>query len=91
MLFNPDRRKQAQEVLLSRKMKIQIHPTVNFNNIQIERTSHHKHFCTLLDGKLNFKQHIYSTFLKTNKSISVIKSLRHSLPRKSLMKIFKAF
>ena len=43
------------------------------------------------DEKLNFKQHIDSALLKTNKGISVIKKLRYSLPRKSLLTIYKAF
>ena len=55
MLFNPDRRKPAQEVLFSRKKKTQIHPTISFNNIQVERASHHKHIGILLDENLNFK------------------------------------
>ena len=45
----------------------------------------------LLGGKLNFKQHVDSAILKMNKGISVIKKLRHSLPRKSLLSIYKAF
>ena len=43
MLFNPDPSKPAQEVLFSRKKKTQIHPTISFNNIQVETASHHKH------------------------------------------------
>ena len=45
----------------------------------------------LLDEKLNFKQHIDSVISKINKGIPVIKELRHSLPRKSLLTIHKAF
>ena len=45
----------------------------------------------LLDEKLNFKQHIDSAISKINKGISVIKKLRHNLPRKSLVTISKAF
>ena len=41
--------------------------------------------------KLNFKQHIDSAVLKIKKSISVIKKLRYSLRRKSLVTIYKAF
>ena len=50
-----------------------------------------KHLGILLDEKLNFKQHVDSAILKMNNSISVIKKLRHSLPRKSLLTIYKAF
>ena len=91
MLFNPDPSKPAPEVLFSCKKKTQIHPTISFNNIQVEGASHHKHLGVLLDEKLNFKQHINTNILKINKGISGIKKLRHSLTRKSLMTIYKAF
>ena len=91
MLFNPDPSKTAQEVLFSRKKKTEIHPAISFNNIQVQRASHHKHLGVLFDEKLNFKQHIDSTILKINEGKSVIKKLRHSLPQKSLMIIYKAF
>ena len=53
--------------------------------------SYQKHLGILLDEKLNFKQHIDSAISKVNEGISVIKKLRHNLPRKSLVIIFKAF
>ena len=45
----------------------------------------------MLDEKLNFKQHIDSAISKVKKGISVIKKLRYTLPRKSLITIYKAF
>ena len=78
-------------MLFSRKKKTQIHPTTSFNNIQVERASHHKDVGILLNEKLNFKQHIDTTISKINKGISVIKKLRHGLPRKFLMTIYKPF
>ena len=108
MLFKPDSNKPAQEVLSSRKNKVQIHPTINLNNIQVERTSYQKHLRILLNEKLNSKQDqkhlrillneklnskqdIDSVIPKISKGISIIKKLRHSLPRKLLFKIYKAF
>ena len=91
ILFNPDPNKPSQEVLLSSKKKVHIHPTISLNNIQFEKASHQKHWGILLDEKLNFKKHIHSAILKTNKGISVIKILWHSLPKKSLGTIYKAF
>ena len=91
MLFNPDPSKPAQEVLFSRKKQSQIHPTLSLNNIQVERVASQKHLGVILDEKLNFKQHIDSAISKVNKGISVIRKLRHSLPRKSLITIYKAF
>ena len=40
---------------------------------------------------LCFKQHIDSDILNINKGIFALKKLRHSLPRKSLGIIYKAF
>ena len=91
MLFNPDHGKPAQEVLFSRKKQVQIHPTRSLNNIQVERAPYQKHLGLILDEKLNFKQHIVGVISKVNKGISIIKKLRCSLPRKSLITIYKAF
>ena len=90
MLINPDTNKPAQEVLFSRKKKTQNHPNISLNNIQVERVSHQKHLCIILDEKRNFKKRIDSTILKVNKSIALLKTLRYSLPRKSLITIYKA-
>ena len=75
MLFNPDPNKPAQEVLFSRKNKVQVHPTIYLNNIQVERTSFQKHLGILLYKKLNFKQHIDSVIPKINKGISATYSI----------------
>ena len=57
----------------------------------MERASYQRHLGIILDEKLNFKQHVDNVILKVDKGISVIKKLRHSLPRKSLITIYKAF
>ena len=90
MFFNPGTNKPAQEVLFSRKNKTQNHPNISLNNIQVERVSHQKHLGIILDKKLNFKEHIDSTIFKVNRGIAIIKKLRHILPRKSLITIYKA-
>ena len=91
MLFNPDPKKPAQEVLFSRKKQLQSHPNISLNNIQVERSVHQKHLGLILDDKLNFKKHVDGAISKVNKGISVIKKLRHTLPRKSLITIYKVF
>ena len=74
MLFNPDPSRPDQEVLFSRKKKVQIHPTISLSNNQNESASYQKHLGILLDEQLNFKQHIASAILKINKGISVKKN-----------------
>ena len=91
MLFNPDPKKPAQEVLFSRKKQVQIHPTINLNNVEVERVPFQKNLGFMLDEKLNFRQHIDSAISKINTGIAVIKKLRYTLPRNSLITIYKAF
>ena len=91
MLFNPDPSKPAQEVLFSRKKKTQSHSEISVNNIPVVRSSNQKHLGLILGEKLNFKQHIDNAISKINKDIAVIKKLRYSLPRKSLITIYKTF
>ena len=77
ILFNPDSSKPAQEVLFSRKKKIQVHPNTSLNNVQVERVSYQKHLGISLDENPNFKQHIDGAS-KVNEGISVIKKLGHN-------------
>ena len=72
MLFNPDPKKPAQEVLFSRKKQVQIHPTISLNNVEVQRVPFQKHLGFILDEKLNFNQHIDSAISKINTGISVI-------------------
>ena len=56
MLFDPDRTKQAQKVICSRKSTM-LNP-IFFNETPIANTSCQKHLGMHLDEKLNFNTHI---------------------------------
>ena len=43
MSFNPDITKQAQEIIFSRKKNDTSHPSLYFNNTQIQQRYAHKH------------------------------------------------
>ena len=73
ILFNPDPTKLAQEVLFSKKKKIQTHPMITLNNIQVDQVRYQKHLGILLGEKLNFKQYVDRAILKMNKGMSLIK------------------
>ena len=74
MLFNPDPKTPAQEVIFSRRKQSQNHPTISLNNIHAERATYQKHLGIILDEKVNFKQHNDNAILKIKKGISVIKN-----------------
>ena len=80
MTFKPDRRKQAQEIIFSRKFKKATHPPLLFSNNNV-----------ILDVKLTFKEHLKNVFNKTNKTIGLLKKLSNLLPRQALVTIYKAF
>ena len=90
MSFNPDPNKPVLEVLFSRKNSNITHPVIHFNNVQVQRANHQRHLGIILDEKLNFKSHIDEVLTKASKGIALIKRLPNSLPRKSLITIYKA-
>ena len=59
--------------------------------MSVERASQQKNLRIYLDKRLNFKMHIGTVLCKVNKGISINKNLRYTLPRKSLLTIYKAF
>ena len=91
MSFNPDPSKQAQEVILSRKIKKPSHPDLIFNNNKVIQTPYQKHLDMFLDDKLNFGEHLKYIANKVNKSIELLRKLQNLLPRRSLVTIYKSF
>ena len=57
----------------------------------MKNASFQKHLGLFLDEILTFRHHIDNTLCKVNKGIPVRKRLRHTLPRKSLLTIYKVF
>ena len=55
MLFNPDPKKPAHEVIFSRKKNEETHPSVFYNNVEVSRTDSQKHLVTFLITSLLLK------------------------------------
>ena len=91
MTFNPDRSKQAQEIIFSRKLKKATHPPLLFNNNNVSQVNFQTHLGVILDVKLTFEEHLQNVFNKTNKKIGLLKKLSNLLSRKALVTIYKAF
>ena len=89
--FNPGISKQAQEVILSKKIVNVSHPLFYFNRTTVIHCSYQKHLGVYLDKKLSFHQHIKEIITKASKGIGVIKKLNNVLPRKALLTIYKSF
>ena len=90
MSFNPDPKKQAQEVIFSRKSKAKSHPPLVFNNIVTQTTSQ-KHLGIILDTRFSFEKHLETVLCKINKTIRLTRKLQNLLPRTALITLYKAF
>ena len=73
--FNPDPIKQAQEISISKKKNVSIHPDVYFDNSPVNS----------LDSKLSFENHLQSVFSRVNKTIDLLRKLQPTLLRKSVV------
>ena len=91
MSFNPDLKKQAQEVIFSRKSKAISHPPLVFNNNNVIQTTSQKHLRIILDTGLSFEKHLETVLCKINKTIGLIRKLQNLLPRTALTTLYKAF
>ena len=91
MSFNPDKSKQAQEVIVSRKAETVSHPTANFNNMSVVCSSCQKHLGIYLDEKFNFSNRIKEKISKANKGIGILRKLCNVLPRNFLITIYRSF
>ena len=80
MQFNPDPKKQADEVIFSQKSNTCTYPTC----------PHQKHLGVVLDSKLDFRIHIEQTIRNCNKKIGLIRRLSVFLLRKPLLTIYKS-
>ena len=58
MSFNPDRTKEAEEIIFSRKKNATTHQPLFFNNSEIKLSWNHKHLGLTVDSKLSFNEHI---------------------------------
>ena len=75
MSFNPDKNKQAQEVIFSRKLRKVFHPNLSFNDQPIERSVAHKHLGPTLDEKLSFTNCVNDKINKTLKGVGLLRKL----------------
>ena len=73
MYFNPDKNKQVQEAVFSRKQSKPKHPQLLFNKTPVACSSSQKHLGIILDEKLSFTNHIKVKIQKAGIGINVIK------------------
>ena len=91
MNCNPNPCKQAQKVILSRKLQNTYHNAVYFKHNSVQQVLSQKHLGMYLDNKLNSQEHLNNAPSTANKTIALMRKLQAFLPRQSLVTVYKAF
>jgi len=66
-----------------------IHPPLFFNNIHLSETDTHKHWALIFHHSLSWHTHILHIHQKVMPRINRLRSFSNSLPRHSLLTIYK--
>ena len=90
MTFNSGPNKQAQKNIFSCKINRPSYPPLNFNNKSNKQVQFH-HLGIYLDGKLDFREHLWNMYKKVNKTVSLSRKIQSKLPRVPLITIYKSF
>ena len=91
MVFNPDSKKQVQEVIFSSKSYSSKHPDLHFNKLVVKKLKTQKHLELKIDNRLNFREHLKEKFAIAGKGIGMLKKFSNCLPHHSLVTLYKAF
>ena len=89
MSFNPDPKKQAQEVIFSRKLNKLNHPSLNLNNTVVIQSTTHKHLGMILDTMLGFREHLKDKLSKISKAIGLSRKSQKIFTIPPLLTIYK--
>ena len=72
MQFNPDKNKQAVQVIFSPKSPKLPHPPLYFNQADVLVVKEPKHLGMILDSKLNFSTYMKEAIVKARRGIGMI-------------------
>ena len=89
--FNPDRNKQAIQVIFSQKKGTVVHPPTFSNGPEVAIKLEHKHLGMILDSKLNFHSHIREAIIKARGGIGIIRFLSKYVSRVVLDQIYNLY
>ena len=91
MQFNPDKSKQAIQVIFSQEKDTVIHPPVFFSGSEVADRTEHKHLCMIFDSKINFQSHMREAIIKARRGIGIIRFLSKYVSRDVLDQICKLY
>ena len=86
--FNPAK---TESLLLTRKVNNIDHPSLYLSDVPIEEVTTHKHLGIYLSQKLDWQKHIEYITEKASVRLNLLRSLKFTLDRNSLQKIYFIF
>ena len=91
MQFNPDKNKQAVQVVFSHKSPKPPHPPLYFNQAEVPVVKEHEHLGMILDSKLDFSAHVKEAIVKARRGIGTIRYMAKYVSRDVRDQIYKLY
>ena len=91
MQFNPDKNKQAIQVIFSQKRTKPVHPPIFLNESEVMIKDEQKHLGMILDSRLNFNSHVREKIISARRGIGVIRYLSKYVSRDVLDQMYKLY
>ena len=91
MQFNPDKNKQAIQVIFSQKRDRSAHPSLYFNGSEVVLKHEQKHLGSILDFELNFHSQAKEKVVSARKAIGVISFMSKYVTREVLDQMYNLY
>ena len=91
MQFNPEKNKQATQVIFSHKSPKPPHLPLYFNQAEVPVVKEHKHFGMILDSKLDLSAHVKEAIVKARRGIGRIRYFTKYVSRDVRDQIYKLY
>ena len=88
---NPDKNKQAIQVIFSQKRDRSAHPLLYFNRSEVVLKHEQKHLGMILDSELNFHNHAKEKVVSARKATGVVRFMSKYVTREVLDQMHKLY
>ena len=91
MQFNPDKNKQAIQVIFSHRKSKPIHSPLTFNGSEVVTLDELKHLGFFLDSALSFLRHTKEIIIKARRGVGIIRFMSKYVSRNVLDQMYKLY
>ena len=91
MQFNPDKSKQAFQLIFSHRKSKPIHPPLIFNGSEVVTFDEHKRLGFFFYSRLSFARHIKEITMKAHRGVGIIRFMSKYVSRDVLDQMYKLY